>query len=219
MEVKIHNLHITSKPLLATLSLALCAAYLYTSSPAHAEYFGLPAGRSANVSSMPDKSVEAGFITGDIADSSYQSFGARFNIRTAPDVMVYLDVAKVDVEKSDGTGFGIGFLYQIKGITQTNDFALKASFHSIKLQQSGRNSNDGDVISVEGLLSGQKIGESNLRWYANLGFHKFDFRSYDESEIGFGGGVYVDTNFGEFYAGADLIDELIFGLGVRYHLQ
>jgi len=38
-------------------------------------------------------------------------------------------------------------------------------------------------------------------------------------KIGFGGGEFLDTSFGQFYAGADLIDELTFGLGVRYNLQ
>jgi len=75
------------------------------------------------------------------------------------------------------------------------------------------------VISLEGLFSGQKIGESDLHWYGNVGIHKFDFIDYDESEIGFGGGVFSATSFGEFYAGVDLIDELIFGFGIRYHLR
>ena len=189
------------------------------SSYANAEYLGMPSGRSADVSSEPQLSVEAGFMTGDIANNTYQSFGGRANFKMSPEVVVYGDLVKADVEDADGTGFGIGFLYQIKGITKTNFFALKASFHNIKLEEGNEETDKGNILSVEGLFSGDRIGESDLHWYGNFGIHKFDFDRYDETEIGFGGGIYVNTGFGQFYAGADLIDELTFGLGVRYHLQ
>lgn len=192
---------------------------LLFSSQVHAEYFGLPSGRSANIASHPSSSIEAGFLTGDVGEASYQGFGARFNYRTSPDLIIYGDVGQIDVEDADGIGYGAGFLYQIKGIAKTNDVAMKVSYHTIKLEEDRRQPNKGNVLAIEGLISGANIGESDLRWYANFGIHKFDFDGYDESEIGFGGGVFKETSFGEFYAGADLIDELTFGLGVRYHLQ
>jgi len=184
-----------------------------------AEYLGFTSGRSAKISSLPDSSVEVGFLTGDISDSSYQHFGARFNLRTSPDFMAYFDLVQADVEEFDGLGYGVGFFYQIKGIARKNDFAAKLSYHTATLERSNSNRElDGNIISVEGLLSGQKIGESDLRWYANFGIHKFDFDNYEETEIGFGAGVVSDTGFGEFYGGFDLIDELTFGAGIRYHL-
>lgn len=204
---------------LATLILLVASASFYSSTPAYAEYLGFPSGRSADVASHHDKSVEAGFLTGDISDVSYQHLGARFNFRTSPELMVFGDVTKADVEDADGTGFGAGFFYQIKGVTKENDFAVKVSFHTIELEEDGEEFDDGTVIAVEALFSGKKIGESDLQWYANAGIHKFNFDTYDETEIGFGGGVFMDTSFGQFYAGADLIDELTFGLGVRYNLQ
>jgi len=187
---------------------------------ARAEYLGFPTGRSADIPSLPDSSVEAGFVTGDLAEVSYQHFGSRFNLRISPEIMAYVDVVQVDIEESDGLGYGAGFFYHIPGLTQSNDFAAKLSYHTATTEDKAGNEGDGNVLSIEGLFSGQKIGESDLRWYANFGIHKFDIdESYDESEIGFGGGVFSDTGFGEFFAGADLIDELTFGLGVRYHLR
>jgi len=48
--------------------------------------------------------------------------------------------------------------------------------------------------------------------------HKFDFIGYDETEFGFGAGLVKAMDFGEVYFGVDLIDELTFGGGFRYHL-
>jgi len=210
----------TAKRLLLQSSLVIgTGIMLFGSAQVHAEYFGFPTGRSANISSLPDSSIEAGFVTGDANDSSYQHFGTRFNLRVSAEFMGYVDIVQAEIEDFDGLAYGAGFFYQIPGLTKKNDFAVKVSFHTASLEESGSDrEDDGNVLSIEGLLSGQKIGESALSWYANFGIHKFDFDDYDETEIGFGGGVFSETSFGEFYAGFDLIDELTFGLGVRYHL-
>lgn len=198
---------------------------LVCSAQVHAEYLGFPTGRSAKISALPSSSIEAGFVTGDVGFASYQSFGARFNLRTSSTFMVYVDLSQAEVGDADGLAFGAGFFYQIPGITKNSDFAAKVSYHTATLKESdpgfGRDDEyDANVLSIEGVFSGQEIGESDLRWYTNFGVHKFDFDTgYDESELGFGAGVFTDTSFGEFYAGIDLIDELTFGLGVRYHLQ
>ena len=192
---------------------------LLASAQIHAEYFGLPNGRSADLSSMPAKSVEAGFVTGDLADVSYQGFGIRFNALVSPDSMFYFDINQTEIEDADGTILGIGFFYQLEGLLQNTDTAIKGAFHDGKVKQDGFRDLKGKTISVEALFSGKKMGESNLRWYGNVGIHKFDFDNYDETEIGFGGGVFMPTSFGEFFAGADMIDELTFGAGVRYFLQ
>jgi len=220
------TLHSFKRLISTGLLVAGTGAAFFFSTQVHAEYGGFPAGRSANIPSLPDSSVEAGFITGDLGEASYQHFGTRFNLRLSPELMGYVDIAQVELEDFDGLGYGVGFFYYVPGLTQTNDFAVKVSYHAPKLELSDRKDveAEGNVLSIEGLFSGQKIGESDLRWYANFGIHKFDLEDdlggvYDESEIGFGGGVFSETSFGEFYAGADLIDELTFGLGVRYHLR
>lgn len=203
------KLHIVKRLRLAGLLVIGTAITLFSSTQAHAEYFGFPTGRSAKISSLPASSIEAGFVTGDVGGFSYQGAGVRFNYRTSTDFMIYLDAVRVDSEDAEGMGYGVGFFYHIPGILKKNDFAAKVSYHI----------GYGNAVSIEGVFSGQKIGASNLSWYTNVGLHKFDLdNGYDESELGFGAGVFTDTSFGEFYAGIDLIDEITFGFGVRYHL-
>jgi len=201
-------------------SLVICAGVMLTSSTqAQAEYLGLPTGRSAKISSLPKLAIEAGILTGDIGENSYQSLGPRVSFRLSPDFLVYGDVNRADIDDADGLAFGVGLFYGIPGLTKKNDFAAKVSYHAASLKSSD-DKLKGNVLSIEGLLSGQKIGESDLRWYANFGLHRFDVKNaYDETEIGFGGGVFTETSFGELYGGIDLIDELTFGVGVRFHVQ
>jgi len=201
-------------------SLVICASIMFISSAqVYAEYLGLPTGRSAKISSLPKLSIEAGILTGDLGESSYQSIGPRVSARVSPDFMVYGDIVRADVEDADGLGYGVGFFYAVPGLAKKNDFAAKVSYHAASLKDADVKSK-GNVLSIEGLLSGQKIGESDLSWYTNFGLHKFDVdNGNDETELGFGGGVFTDVSFGEVYGGLDLIDELTFGVGVRFHLQ
>lgn len=203
----------------ATLLPAILFVHFLVSIPtAHAEYFGLPTGRGADISAMADKSVELGFVTGDIADVSYEGYGFRFNFKASPDLIVFGDIGKGEVSDDDGTLFGAGFLYQIRGVTKTNALAFKGTYHKAN-PDDDEGGDDPTILTVEVVLSGDKIGESDLSWYFNGGIHKFDVGNYDDTEIGFGGGIFMPTSFGEFYAGMDLIDEITFGLGVRYFLQ
>ena len=214
------QMNVVKKAMLTASLPIVVGVMLFASAQAHAEYLGFLSGRSANIASAPVSSVEAGFVTGDLDEASYQNFGVRFNFRSSNELMLYLDVAQTEVEESDGTGFGAGFIYQIDGIAKNNDLAVKVSYHTVGLESDFDQEIDFNSLAIEGLLSGQNLGESDLRWYANLGIHKleFDDTEFDETEFGFGGGVFSSTSFGEFYAGIDLIDELTFGLGVRYHL-
>lgn len=204
------------------LSAVLALSLLSLSGHSRAEYFGLMSGRSADVSTMPDKSIDAGFVTGDFAEIGYQHFGARFNFRVSPISMLYLDGGQSELEEEgdsvDGITFGVGFVYQLEGVMQNNDVALKGSYHSAKLEED-RAEVEGNVLAIEVLFSGGSLGTSQLNWYANIGMHKFDFDLYDETEIGFGGGVVMPISFGEFFAGIDIIDETTFGFGARYFLQ
>ena len=81
---------------------------------------------------------------------------------------------------------------------------------------------------MEALISGREpIADNGLMWYANIGLHRltadvggaFGGGSDTDNEFGFGGGVILPMGVGEVYAGADLIDELQFGVGYRYFLQ
>lgn len=209
---------ISSKVFRSVATCVLLPCSLLVSGQSFAEYFGMVSGRTANVSASAEKSVEAGFVTGDIAELSYQNLGVRFNGSFSPGTVAYLDIGQSEVDDLDGMVFGLGFIYQLDGILQNNDIAFKGSYHKADLE-SEFEIIEGGILSLELLISGQSMGNSDLSWYGNVGIHKSDINDSSETEIGFGGGVVKPTSFGEFYAGADLIDELTFGLGIRYFLQ
>ena len=213
---------------LVPVVLLLCPAVV------QAELLGLMNGRSVDPARLPDTSVEAGVVTGEtLEERDYQYFGARFNYRASPELMLYGDVGQVEVDFGvdfDGTSFGVGGYYVLDGVFQGSDFAVKASYHRASTEASeASNDIDLDVIVVEAVLSGREGfgAEGNLGWYANIGMHRIgadantgDSDSDDtETELGFGGGIVIPNASGEFYLGVDIIDEMNFGGGFRYFLQ
>ena len=74
-------------------------------------------------------------------------------------------------------------------------------------------------------LCGDKLSTTNFGWYANAGIHIIgvEVESFDDddTEIGFGGGITggLGLGFGEWYAGADFIDDLILRAGVRCNIN
>lgn len=202
--------------------------------PAMADWLGLANGRSANLDNMADMSVEAGANFG----SDVTVFGARVNYKVNPDIMVFGDVSMVDVESfggdSDGLGYGFGAFYQMRNVTllENTDFALKGAYHLATLDRSsGRVSVDQDFseISIEALISGDQLSTTAFGWYANAGMHllkteidtasAFGNISDSNNEIGFGGGITGSIELGEWFAGIDFIDGMIFVGGFRYNLN
>ena len=209
-----------------TRTLLLGGLVAAASLPAQAEYFGLASGRTADLTLLPDVSVEAGVMIGDFFDDDYQYIGARINYRVDPTLMVYGDFGLNEVEDFEGNTFGIGAFYIMDGIFEGSDFALKGSYHRGSTENDDDFEVDVDGISVEGVFSGREAfgANDNLRWYANIGIHRLSIdpeRGDDDSEteFGFGGGVVVPAASGQFYVGLDLIDEMTFGGGFRYFLQ
>ena len=204
-------------------ALPLSALMLAVAAPVQAEFVGLMNGRSVARDALPDFSVEGGLVLGELeGDVDYQYFGARFNFRASPDLVVYGDVGNAELEfgsnGADGIGFGIGAFYFLDGVFTNSDFAVKGSYHTVELEGERGGEVDFDAIVVEAVVSGREgLGASgNIGWYANAGIHLLDLGDEDETEIGFGGGIVVPTASGEFYLGVDLIDELLFGGGFRY---
>ena len=222
--MKRHAVPETAPHRLALAGALVLACALAT--PAQAEYYALMSGRSADLSRLPDTSVEAGAVFGDLYESDYQYFGARVNFRASPELMIYGDVGQVDIEFNvdvDGTAFGAGGIYAIEGFFEGADFALKAGYHRASVEGDNTNEVDLSGINVEALFSGREgLGASgNVNWYANIGMHRLDFDDVidKETELGFGGGVVIPSASGELYVGLDIIDEMIFGAGFRYFLQ
>lgn len=208
---------------LKALSALTVAATLLVSN-AQAEFFGLPNGRSANPGSIPDLSVELGFMTGDLGDEDFQNIGARVNYHVSSEIVVVGDIGVSEFGRADGNPVGLGILYYLsrQRISQRLDIAAKASYHSGQYSAGG---NDVDLsgLSLEALVSGKTpLASNGLGWYANFGYHRLtvDADNSDSSnELGAGAGLVLPIGAGETYLGVDFIDETTFGLGFRYFVQ
>ncbi len=186
--------------------------------PAHAEYFGLPNGRSALLSTTPDLSIEAGLGSGDLGAADYDHFGLRVNYRVTPGIIAFADIGTGDIGAFSGTPFGVGFFYQLQDLISNMDSSLKFSYHDGTFDFGGFDLSV-DVISLELLVSGREaLSDSGLKWYANVGFHRISSGQTD-NELGFGGGVILPVPNGEAYFGLDFIDGTTFGLGYRYFIR
>ena len=217
------------------LALVATLAALGTTA-AHAEFFGLPNGRSANPGNLPPLSVEGSFNTG----GDYQHIGARVNYQVSPELVVFGDVGQSAFDlgfgsDADGLSFGIGafFFLANQQILPQFDIAVKGSFHTASLESDvdgvvvpgfgvvggGSADVDGTNISLEALISSQEpLSANGLGWYANGGINILG-GDFDDTEILLGGGVTLPLGPGEIYGGADLIDDIIFGVGFRYFVQ
>ena len=207
-------------------SLLLPFAALVATTPVHAEFGGLMNGRSVARDALPDTSIEGGVVLGDLGEElDYQYFGARFNYRASPDVMFYGDIGQGELESggdsADGIGFGIGAFYVIDGVFANTDFAIKGSYHTLEFENDNGAELDFSGLVIEAVFSGRNgLGASgNIGWYGNVGLHRLELGDEDDSEIGFGGGIVVPSQSGEFYLGIDIIDEMVFGGGFRYFVS
>jgi len=184
--------------------------------PAHAEFFGLINGRTADVANAPERSIEAGAVFGEFFEADYTHFGLRYNHKTSPELMVFANLGMSEAGNEDGLAFGIGAFYQLQGVLTNQDLAIKGVFN-----RADGDNDDLNGISLEALISGREgIGaRGDMGWYGNVGLHRFSADGGSETEIGFGGGFIIPTDTGEFYAGIDLIEDITFGAGFRYYLQ
>lgn len=200
---------------------------------AMADGFGLTNGRSANLDNMADMSVDAGLSFGD-----FTLYGTRFNFKASPDMLVFADIglSKLDFggfsDDPDGLVYGFGVFYQLRDVTllENTHLAVKGAYHLGTLEASGfsqfgaRVTADLDVseITLDVLISGDQLGQTDFGWYGNVGLHILDADGpggdTSETEPLFGGGIVGPLPFGEFFAGIDFIDGALFVGGVRYNL-
>lgn len=206
---------------------------------ATADLLGLANGRSANLDNMADMSVEGGLnLHGD-----EKLFGARVNFKASSDMMVFGDIGMFDVDDfrgGDGIAFGFGVFYQLRDVKllENTDFAVKGAYHLVELDfgsftvpvfnefgafvgnESVSGTADWSEISLDALISGDQLGESDLGWYANAGLHIFDYdgATGDGTKILLGGGVTKPLSFGEAFAGLDILAGARLVAGVRYNL-
>jgi len=169
-------------------------------------------------------------------------FGTRVNFKVSPDLMAFGDVGMLSIDSNGGDGdglvYGIGAFYQLRNVNllENTDFAVKGAYHLGTLDASGVDI-DYTEISIEALISGEQLAETDFGWYANVGMHiietDVDFQpvfvpgfgnvnggggSVSDNELLFGGGITGPLSFGEFYAGVDFLDGALLVAGVRYNL-
>ncbi|MFK8082983.1 MAG: hypothetical protein AB8B97_22110 [Granulosicoccus sp.] len=215
-------------------------ALTVVSGTAVAEPFGLLNGRSALISSAPERSFEVGAVFSELSfddgdDADYEHFGARYNYKINPTSVIYGDVGQSTLEdgslEADGLTFGIGGFWQMDGVFSTSNFAVHASFHRVDLDFSNRDNDlTGNTIIVEGLFSGKEpINQAGTMYFnGSIGISRqslkitlIDDASDTDTELTWSAGVVVDTQSktGEFYGGVFYIDEIGFGAGYRHFLQ
>lgn len=193
--------------------LLLSCVTLLASTSVNAQLIELVNGRSANLESITQLSADAGLVISD----DYQYVGGRVNYKVAPSVLVFGDIGLLEVGDADGLTFGGGGYYQIQGIAQNFDTAVKASFHAGEIEV-GSFEIDVSGFNFQFIGSSKKtIGETNFRWYSNIGIHQIELNDSDDSEFGIGAGVFSPAPFGEFFFGLDFIDEIIISGGARYN--
>ena len=77
-----------------------------------------------------------------------------------------------------------------------------------------------EAVVMELLFSGRRTaGQRGMRWYGNVGVRADLGDSNDDTRFTFGGGVVLPWRTGELYGGADMIDELQFGIGYRHFID
>ena len=204
--------------------LALTASLLGMSVIAHADYFGAASGRSANPANTPGVSVE-GFAS---LGSDFRVIGARTNFNVNEKLTVYGDIGITEVFLSDGLSFGGGVFYGLESIGREGSFvasldvAIQGSLHIASLDFFGVDL-DYSSFGVAALVSPKTpINDSGLNWYANAGLTRvsrdtgFFGRTLSSIEPQVGGGIHMPAGPGVFYAGGDIIDQVIASAGYRF---
>lgn len=198
--------------------------------PVSADILGLVNGRSANLDNMEDMSVEGGANF----SSDVTNFAGRFNYKLSQDLLLFGDLGMYNEEsdffgfkvEADGIVFGVGAYYYLRSVEllENTDFAVKGSYHTGSLEFKNCSTGcefDTSEIAIEGIISGDQVASTSFGWYANVGLHivgaKADGESTDDKELLIGGGVVGPLSFGDWYAGVDLVDGVLFGAGVRYN--
>jgi len=128
--------------------------------------------------------------------------------------MITGTLSSVDGDGDDGTLLGISGHRVMDGIVENYDFAVFLSYSRLSADDSVSLFDLGAVISSREAFGANK----NLYWYANV-FLARATGNGSENDFGLGGGIVMPSTSGEFYVGADLIDDLVFGIGYRHFLK
>jgi len=207
-------------------SMGLCVACVMSAS-VHAEPTGLLDGRSAIPEKVGVKSLEVGYLDGDASSN----IGGRFNYQYSSSIGLYADYILIDDDftGSDGDSIGIGVRYALANqrFVPSLDAAIRGSYHIQTIDFDSGSELEVTELSIALHLSSQQPLISNWQWYAVASYHRFDIElsgglgfgfEDDDTEIGFGGGLFAPFGGGEAYIGLENVDETSIGLGYRHFL-
>ncbi|MCB1754398.1 MAG: hypothetical protein KDJ38_02680 [Gammaproteobacteria bacterium] len=190
---------------------------------AHAEYLGLPYGRTANTETHSPMTLEGGIQLGDL-----DNFIARLSLNLNPKLSIYGDLGLTDMDYGHGYGsesglnIGGGFVYGLGELAPEIDFGVLGSIHRVSTDDF-----DWTGLAVRGVASGDlPIQEVAASWYASAGLEYLSVSvdncrgcDADDTELALGGGIIYPIGPGEAFGGLDLVDELTIGGGYRINLK
>ena len=206
--------------------LMLGSALLATTSVAHADIYGLLSGRTADIKSEPQTTLEAGASF----EGDFTTIGGRFNFKLSPTSLFYATLADIDTDAEDGDmALGGGLVYQLdQRNAQSFNVAIKGSYHLWSTDRALGVEADFSDFALELILSPkQQTVAQGVSVYAMIGFHRissevnlgfFGSTKNTDTELAFGGGATFAVGPGEAYVALEVIDETFIGFGYRLAL-
>ncbi len=202
--------------------LTLGFGLLCVSAVAHADVYGLVSGRTADVRSEPQLTVEAGLTL----QSDQNIIGGRANFKVSPDSLIYGTIASVKPEEgSSAIAFGGGVVYQFdQSVLAGYDVAFKGSYH-LYSADFGSIESDLSDLGLDLIISpkGQTTAQTGVKVFGLVGLHRLGSKasspggtaSDNKVEPALGFGAVAPVSVGEISASVEYIDELYVGLGYR----
>ncbi len=191
-----------------------------------AETTGLLDGRSASPEEVGAKSLEIGYVSED----DVTSIGGRFNFQYSPALGLYADYLQVDEDfiNADGDSIGLGFRYALMNqrFLPNMDAAVRGSYHIQSLDLDAGAEAEVTELAVALHISSKQPFASNWRWYGLLSYQQYSAEIVsngitfedDDTETGFGAGIFAPFAGGEAYIGAEKVEDTYLGIGYRHFL-
>jgi hypothetical protein len=207
---------------------AVSIAVLVFSMSAQADTLGPLDGRSPDPGQISPMSVEVGYVSED----ELTTIAGRFNYQMSPVLSLYGDFGIVEVGQGDGNTFGVGVRYYLPNqrIAPQLDIGVRGSYHVSNVDFStafASAESDFTELALAVHVGGKEAFYANgMKWYGVVSYNRQSADSSlgqissdtTDSDIGFGGGVYMPLGPGEAYVGVEKIDEMYFGIGYRHFL-
>lgn len=208
--------------------LAASAVLVQTSD---ARMLSLLTGQGPDLADAPPTALDAGVTLGD--DSDY--LGGRFNQSVGDNLQLFAEIGYADLDLDvDGPALGGGAYLQLPVDTEFT-VGLRGSFNYGMLEGSEAGLDvevDVWVLTALAVIGGE-TSVDGLGWYANVGLAHFDgdvevkghglghnAELDSDTELLIGGGLnFIAGDRFTVFVGAEHVDDLFFGGGVRLGLE